>query len=175
MKIRRPQGREGSIPSARTTHSLAQWERTEPAPQFFRNKLALVTGSSRAMGAAIAIRLAAEGAFVIVNYAESPARAEAVENALVVSDRVTDEKPTNEIVRRLTPLCEQEVCRGRFLQGGSSLCRYILLASIWARRSFISYAKSMFKPFFGARAEWSETGTDTNHSVSLRKSDGSSP
>jgi 3-oxoacyl-[acyl-carrier protein] reductase len=42
------------------------------------NKLAFVTGSSRGIGAAIAIRLAAEGASVIVNYAASPARAEAV-------------------------------------------------------------------------------------------------
>lgn len=42
------------------------------------NKLALVTGSSRGIGAAIAVRLAAEGASVIVNYAASPARAEAV-------------------------------------------------------------------------------------------------
>jgi 3-oxoacyl-[acyl-carrier protein] reductase len=33
------------------------------------NKLALVTGSSRGIGAAIAVRLAAEGASVIVNYA----------------------------------------------------------------------------------------------------------
>src|ERR1700744_3105753 len=44
----------------------------------FENKLALVTGSSRGIGAAIAVRLAAEGAYVIVNYAASPARAEQV-------------------------------------------------------------------------------------------------
>jgi 3-oxoacyl-[acyl-carrier protein] reductase len=42
------------------------------------NKIALVTGSSRGLGAAIAIRLAAEGASVIVNYFGSPARADAV-------------------------------------------------------------------------------------------------
>ena len=46
------------------------------------NKLALVTGSSRGIGAAIAVRLAAEGASVIVNYAASPARAETVVNEI---------------------------------------------------------------------------------------------
>jgi 3-oxoacyl-[acyl-carrier protein] reductase len=46
------------------------------------NKLALVTGSSRGIGAAIAVRLAAEGASVIVNYSASPARAEAVVNQI---------------------------------------------------------------------------------------------
>ena len=42
------------------------------------NKLALVTGSSRGIGAAIAVRLAAEGASVIVNYGANPDRAEKV-------------------------------------------------------------------------------------------------
>jgi 3-oxoacyl-[acyl-carrier protein] reductase len=42
------------------------------------NKLALVTGSSRGIGAAIAVRLAAADAHGIVDYAASPARAEQV-------------------------------------------------------------------------------------------------
>src|SRR5580704_4638010 len=42
------------------------------------NKLPLVTGSSRGIGAAIANRLASDGAYVIINYAASPARAEKV-------------------------------------------------------------------------------------------------
>ena len=46
------------------------------------NKLALVTGSSRGIGAAIAKRLAAAGASVIVNYAASPVRAEAIVNEI---------------------------------------------------------------------------------------------
>jgi 3-oxoacyl-[acyl-carrier protein] reductase len=47
-------------------------------PKPLENKLALVTGSSRGIGAAVAVRLAREGASVIVNYASSAQRAEEV-------------------------------------------------------------------------------------------------
>jgi glucose 1-dehydrogenase len=50
-------------------------------------KVALVTGSSQGIGAAIAVRLAQEGADVIVNYRSHPEEAEAVKAQILAAGR----------------------------------------------------------------------------------------
>jgi NAD(P)-dependent dehydrogenase (short-subunit alcohol dehydrogenase family) len=50
----------------------------QAAKTCFINRTSFVTGSSRGIGAAIATQLAAEGAIVVVNYANSAQAAQAV-------------------------------------------------------------------------------------------------
>jgi 3-oxoacyl-[acyl-carrier protein] reductase len=52
-----------------------------------KDKVALVTGGSRGIGAAIAKRLAAEGANVAITYAKDTKAAEAVVKAIEASGR----------------------------------------------------------------------------------------
>ncbi len=76
----------------------------------FKGRVALVTGASRGIGRATALKLASEGATVAVHYARASSKAEAVceeirklgQNALVVQADIVDRAAVNRLVERVT-------------------------------------------------------------------------
>ena len=73
--------------------------------QILENKVAIVTGSSRGIGRAIAIAFAKEGCKVVVNYCHSK------ENAMEVSEEIERVNPNGSIVIQADVSAEDEVER----------------------------------------------------------------
>ena len=69
------------------------------------NKVAIITGSSRGIGRAIAIEFAKEGCKVAVNYCHSP------ENAIAVSEKIEEINPNGSIVIQADVSVQDEVER----------------------------------------------------------------
>src|ERR1700744_445605 len=65
-----------------TDQRINQFQKTRRSMSKLANKVALVTGGSRGIGAAIAKRLAADGASVAITYAKDAAAASAVVNTI---------------------------------------------------------------------------------------------
>ncbi|VDC03099.1 unnamed protein product [Peniophora sp. CBMAI 1063] len=87
-KISHPKHQQPSspvAPPASTPAPIAQ--STMAAPLTLANKVALVTGSSRSIGAAIAKDLASKGASVIINYASSASAADEVVKSIETEGR----------------------------------------------------------------------------------------
>ena len=78
----------------------------------FANKVALITGSSRGIGRAIALRLASEGARIVVNYRRNRAEAEAVADEI--------KKRGSEALPVQADLSDGEAVRAMFQQVKSS-------------------------------------------------------
>ena len=78
----------------------------------FAGKIALVTGGSRGIGAAIALRLASEGAMVVISYASNKTAADTVvasieelgSKAIAVKANVSSKKDTESLIAEIKKL-----------------------------------------------------------------------
>jgi 3-oxoacyl-[acyl-carrier protein] reductase len=66
-------------------HAAQSYQESKTAMSKLQNKIALVTGASKGIGASIALHLAAAGATVVVNYATSKSGADKVVNEIVAA------------------------------------------------------------------------------------------
>ncbi len=82
-----------------------------------QDKVALVTGGSRGLGKAIAMALAAQGAYIVVNYANNALQAQTVVNTIVeqggnataIKANVTDEAEVIALVAQIKETCGHSV------------------------------------------------------------------
>lgn len=79
----------------------------------FKDKVVVVTGSSRGIGRAAAVLFAKEGAFVVVNYRDDKTSAEAVvreigeDTSLLVQADVSREEDVKRLVQRVVDRCKR--------------------------------------------------------------------
>jgi 3-oxoacyl-[acyl-carrier protein] reductase len=79
----------------------------------FKNKVVVVTGSSRGIGRAAALLFAKEGAFVVVNYRDDKTSAEAVvreigeDTSILVQADVSKEEDVKRLVQKVVDRCER--------------------------------------------------------------------
>ena len=95
-------------------------------------KVAIVTGASRGIGAAIALRLSADGFAVAVNYASSPALAEALVAQLQAAGgraiAVRADVASADEVRRMFDTVEQQLGRVDVLVNNAGILKTVPLA-----------------------------------------------
>ncbi|MDE1184529.1 SDR family oxidoreductase [Paraburkholderia sp.] len=105
---------------------------TPHAAQSDRARVAIVTGASRGIGAAIAQRLAADGFAVVVNYASSPAEADALVAQLNANGgraiAVQADVASADAVRRMFDVAEQELGKVDVLVNNAGILKTVPLA-----------------------------------------------